>query len=402
MQIAALAVFFGVACTAAGFRRLLSAFTRPGLLNGQSLITWFFIYVVISSPFAKAPLTAFGYGVLTWLAFAMSAVSWPRRSAAVTTSFNLTTSVLLFVLVGLIFKFGYHGTRIIGGNNPNALGQLAFVAAACGLASHQRLQALGIVVGALFIFLVDSRSSALALVVFFLLFLLIPPYGRYLPHLLPRSVALLCLLALIVVLWFLLQSSPPLQFVVEWLRLYDPGSGLGSGLTGRTEQWALAMAEIRANPFFGHGFRVEFSAGGHSGYLNLIGETGIVGALLLLTAMVWLLFIHLRNAANRGQTLYDRDLSKVIVSFVGANLLVLWAIEPLYISLGFPTQALLIYFLAKPIAPTPPSRRGRSKRRRSSRENDFRSSLASALRDRSNTSRTSPCRPDLAAPSAAG
>ena len=384
VQAVALLVFFCVAAAAAGFRRLLSAFTRLDQLNGQSLITWFFIYVVISSPFARAPATAFAYGVLTWIAFAMSAVAWPRGSAAVTAAFSLTTCVLLFVLIGVLFQFGYHGSRYIGGNNPNALGQLAFVAAVCGLPSHPRLQTLGLVVGAVFIFLVDSRSSALALVVFSLLFLLIPPYGRYLPNLLQRCGAVLGLVAATALLWELLQYSAPVQSVIHWLRIYDPSSGIGSGLTGRTEQWSLAMTEIQAQPFFGHGFRIDFSWGGHSGYLNLIGETGIVGALLLLTAIGWLLVVHLSNATNRAQAPHDRRLSKVIVSFLGANLLVLWVVEPLYISLGFPTQAALIYFLAKPITAARPSRRRRSKgRRRSEPENqDFRSSLASALRDR--------------------
>ena len=392
MQVVALLGFFCVAGAAAGFRRLLSAFTRLDRLNGQSLITWFFIYVIIFSPFAKAPATAFVYGVLTWMAFAMSAVAWPRGSAAITAAFSLTTCVLLFVLIGVLFQFGYHGSRYIGGNNPNALGQLAFVLAVCGLPGHPRLQTLGVVVGAVFIFLVDSRSSGLALVVFLLLFLLIPPYGRYLPNLLQRSGAVLGLIAATAVLWELLQYSAPMQSVIHWLRLYDPSSGIGSGLTGRTEQWSRAMTEIQAQPFFGHGFRIDFSWGGHSGYLNLIGETGIVGALLLLTAIGWLLVVHLNNATNRAQASHERRLSKVIVSFLGANLLVLWVVEPMYISLGFPTQAALIYFLAKPIAAATPSRRRRSKGRRSKsrrsepEHEDFRSSLAGALRDRDNSS----------------
>ena len=176
-----------------------------------------------------------------------------------------------------------------------------------------------------------------------------PPYGKPLPGLFPRLALLALVMSAGLFLVTLQQDSASLDAFVEWLRLHDPESGLGSGLTGRTTLWSFAIDEIFEHPFLGKGFRVEFTHGGHSGYLSLIGETGIVGALMLLTAMVWVLCAHARKAAEERLNAGERWRSKVVVGFIASQVLVLWVIEPMYISLGFPTQALLIYLLAKPL-----------------------------------------------------
>jgi O-antigen ligase len=358
VQIAALCSFFMLAILAARFRigAAASSFIFLDRANPHSILTLFFLFAAVLSIHARAPLTSLGYAVLTWLAFIMSALSWPKNGAG-NKDLALAGLVMALLLVGLLVVFGSPKGRLIGGNQPNALGQAAIVAISCGSLAHGAVRMFIIGVGLCFIYLVGSRSSALAILVFFLIFVLTPPYRRILPRLPLRGMAVAGLGLAMGIMALLGSDLIVASSVGDWLRLSDPASGIGSGLTGRTALMATAIETIMQQPFLGSGFRMEFVEGGHSGYLSLLGETGIIGGLLFLSAVGWMLLLEWQRASNPQLAHDQRMVSKVSIAFLGCNLLVLWAIEPLYISLGFPTQALLIYFLARPLDGTGPARR---------------------------------------------
>lgn len=98
----------------------------------------------------------------------------------------------------------------------------------------------------------------------------------------------------------LLLASPLLDRALDLL-------GRGTTLSGRTEIWALALDRIRENPWFGAGYQrfggADFLAeaglrvgqalpGPESGYLALLLDLGLVGALLL----AWPVLAALRDA----------------------------------------------------------------------------------------------------------
>ncbi|WP_457094138.1 hypothetical protein, partial [Microvirga sp. P5_D2] len=193
LQTGALALFMCVSFAAARYRAGSISFIKLSRFGPQSLISWFFIYLLLTGLFSKTPLTPVSYSVLTWAALFMGALAWPQNSRAVRISFSLATAVLLLILVGLFAVFGYDGGRIVGGNQPNAIGQLAFVAIVCASLGHKAMRVFGVIVGVVVIYLVNSRSSAVALGIFWLSFFLTPPYGKFAPHFPIRFVGVLCM-----------------------------------------------------------------------------------------------------------------------------------------------------------------------------------------------------------------
>jgi O-antigen ligase len=85
--------------------------------------------------------------------------------------------------------------------------------------------------------------------------------------------------------------------IVDVLALDDPARGVGSGFTGRDEEWAFALQEIADNPF-GMGFkRPSAVAAGHNGYLKILLEFGIIGGGLIIAAVLSIVVRALVEAA---------------------------------------------------------------------------------------------------------
>ena len=98
----------------------------------------------------------------------------------------------------------------------------------------------------------------------------------------PFSLKLLLLLFLAAVCFVVFN-----QQIVAILALDDPDRNLGSGFTGRDEEWFSAFRAIAENPF-GLGFkRPPFEGGwGHNGYLKIFLEFGIIGGSLIIVAVL--------------------------------------------------------------------------------------------------------------------
>src|SRR5262249_17815184 len=87
--------------------------------------------------------------------------------------------------------------------------------------------------------------------------------------------------------------------------LNDRYRGVGTGFTNRVSAWQEALDLFRENPVFGVGFRLHEQymttlSSAHNGYLSLLAEVGIVGAVPVFTLTMlqcWRLF----RRAIRGE-----------------------------------------------------------------------------------------------------
>jgi O-antigen ligase len=83
---------------------------------------------------------------------------------------------------------------------------------------------------------------------------------------------------------------------VKYLILFHSDRGVGSGFTGRENQWTSAFDAIADDPW-GVGYkRSERTFAGHNGFLKLIVEFGVVGGGILIGAILWLVGQAVVNA----------------------------------------------------------------------------------------------------------
>jgi O-antigen ligase len=100
------------------------------------------------------------------------------------------------------------------------------------------------------------------------------------------------------------------QQVAGIFALDDPTRGVGSGFTGRDDEWRLAFDNIANDPF-GAGFKRTFADEegrgiGHNGYIKVFLEFGILGGALINLAVVGIVLRALFDAT----VFFRRDASR--------------------------------------------------------------------------------------------
>lgn len=183
-------------------------------------------------------------------------------------------AAVVFVVFGVsaIALFGWPQGRQVGPIHPNFFGSVMLSAF---IFSQFREGAFFLLLRIIAFGLAIAVSTRFALIGSLLAFLVFEitynPFNLKLP-----------LLSLLAVACFLVFN----QQIVDVLALDDPARGVGSGFTGRDEEWAFALSEIADNPF-GMGFkRPSAVAAGHNGYLKILLEFGIIGGGLIIAAVV--------------------------------------------------------------------------------------------------------------------
>jgi O-antigen ligase len=168
--------------------------------------------------------------------------------------------------------FGWPQNRLIGSIHPNFFGTVMLSAF---IFSQFREGVLFLVLRIIAFLLAIAVSTRFALIGCLLAFLVFEITYN------PFNVKLV-LLSVVAAACFLVFH----QQIVDVLALDDPARGVGSGFTGRDEEWAIALQEIADNPF-GVGFkRQSATAAGHNGYLKILLEFGIIGGGLIIAAAV--------------------------------------------------------------------------------------------------------------------
>jgi O-antigen ligase len=153
---------------------------------------------------------------------------------------------------------------------------------------------------------------------------------------------------------------PPLGRLVfdDILLLNDPNRGIGSGFTGRVGLWKAGLEGFWEKPIFGHGFRAQQAySGSHSGYIKLFVETGFVGGMLMLGAVLvetvrrYRLasrFRDLPDSAAPGINVVETMRLNAVVFSTLIMVLAVWVYEQLYINLGSIVSLVFWLMMAAP------------------------------------------------------
>jgi O-antigen ligase len=317
------------------------------------LFTLFCLLALATSPFAPSVRTSGMYSVFTWLVFLLCHLYWSSDFFVVRRAVVVSGVMLFGWLAALLL---HHGLPLgfgagIGGINRNTIAALGIAGmVCCMLSANRNIRWGGIGCCALFLLMVNSRGSILALGVFLAVY--------YTLHKGTMKAVWHAVLAFVLVAAALLVSSYLKQLVFEdVMRLNDPTRGVGSGFTGRLENWQKGIETFWQRPLFGHGFRAQrgeeaAGLGAHSGYVTLLIETGAFGTFLAMAAVVAeairriKLARQLRGAPPAGWQTIDREQSlrlNTVACGMMAVMLTYWVYEPVYLNLG--TVISVVFFL---------------------------------------------------------
>ena len=156
---------------------------------------------------------------------------------------------------------------------------------------------------------------------------------------------------LIFTLLLLLVLLIAMPNIYEWVsNILSRGTGQGIQLTQRGKFWALAFEMFKENPIIGLGlnsFDVRFNlsgirsiyydfAGAHNSYIQLLGETGIIGVLLFLGAIT--------STLIKGITYVDYDKANMMYILISIGILFVLLIYALSGNSFYQPQQLLCVF----------------------------------------------------------
>jgi hypothetical protein len=331
-------------------------FRALSTLSGK-LFTLFCLLMLATSPMSASTRTSGMYAVATWLVFLLCHLYWSSDYFVVRRAVVLSGLMLFGWLFALLL---HHGLPLgfgagIGGINRNSTAALAMAGMICCMLSANRtIRWTSIGCCALFLLMVNSRGSMLALGVFLTI--------CYALHKGTLKALWHAALAMFVAVSLLLMSSYLKQVIFEdVMRLNDPVRGLGTGFTGRAESARKGIEIFWQRPLFGHGFRAQLSGeeglGAHSGYVTLLIETGAFGALLAVAVVVVEVIRRvnlarlLRRAPPAGGHGIDQEESlrlNTVACGMMAVMLMYWIYEPVYLNLGTVMSVAFFLMLAAP------------------------------------------------------
>jgi O-antigen ligase len=250
---------------------------------------------------------------------------------------------------------GFGGT--IGDINRNITGTAALAALICGLFTPNRYFRWAAYAGALFfIVIVSSRGSLVALSVFSIVYFTLY-YGIF------RSAAVGGILGVLTLLFILAVPALRVKVAEKVFHIHDTGRGIGSGFTGRTEMWKQGIEYFWKKPVFGYGFRATTLSRGvgfggvHSAYIKIFLEAGIIGAFMIIGAVVIEAYRRLRVTLRLrflqpddmpGINIADSMRLNVIACSTLCLILTMWVYDQYYINLGSPISVMFFLMLLAP------------------------------------------------------
>ena len=342
-----------------GIRRLLM---RP---SGLALVLTL-SFVTIFSVVSIDPKESFAYALLTLAALALCSIAWYANERFILTCVGYLGWAICLFLLFLIAKLGWQRDyATIGGMHHNITGSAFCTAIACLHLGNMKFRWPGTLLCSVGVLASASRSSLLFLVVFLMTIAMLRPWKK-------MAVVYTILVAAVLAAGSVLVTFAGYDFIVKGvdsvLALSDKNRGIGSGMTGRTGLWKIAIHNISKSPLIGYGYRTRAqnadedemptAANGHSSYLNMMLDMGIMGTIPLVSVVVGLTLSHCRRARDSyrpGWTLrgYDLERTRTLNRVVGAMLLATlakWIIEPMYFNFGIPETALFFLVIVAPLA----------------------------------------------------
>jgi hypothetical protein len=329
-----------------------------GSVKGR-LLGGFCLLMLATAPLGLDPLRSALYALATLGALLTCYWAWEIDYDRFRKCMLIAAVMLLGYLAVLTVHHGLSITSV-GGIQRNRFGQAAFTGAICLFLYRGKLKWAGLAACLIYAVLVNSRGTMLATGLFVASYLALK-FG------LGRSIlAVLGMAMLGVVLMTVPKFGQRMQdaLLERVARVNEAGRGLGSGFSGRWQTWEDGLAAFKQSPAIGHGFRTRVpgdppgpSYSAHSGYVNLLADSGLAGTAMVLGAIIYDFIKRYRSlGAVRRQYGGDHvppelldtfELNCVICAFMVAEA-ELWLFEPLYINLG---SCLSVLFLMLIMAP---------------------------------------------------
>lgn len=358
-------ISFGVLLLAGRFPWPLAGPRRITFDLRVSLVLFFLSLQLVLSPLSVDPLRSGIYSTTSILLFLGSIVVWSGDQNHIRRTLEAMSFAIWIILTLLVLRHGVE-TRSVGGIQPNQFARVALVGMMAGSFREGWLRRVSIVLAIGFSLLVSSRSSFLAAIVFAATIFAL---GRK-THVKLAVVGTIIFSVLILDLhsFMSLGRSRIASEIDEVLLITDPARGVDSGFTNRFEFWRKGLQGIADRPVIGYGFRTRrgvhstqiSTVSAHNAYLNLILDTGVVGAFIFLAAILvdcvrrisllasirrWL--IAPRPDRSRIELQDDFEFNRVVLAAI-VSTLALWISEPTFLHIGMAYPVFFQFMLAAP------------------------------------------------------
>jgi hypothetical protein len=332
----------------------------------QMMTTWaggliiaFCCWMLVLSPLSVVGPTSLIYAGATLVAAIMLWLFWASNYRVLQRSLVAACWVQFGWWMVLLAKhrqpLGFGNN--IGDINRNITGTAALAALICGLfAPNRYLRWAALAFAVFFCVIVTSRGSMVAMAIFGIVYIAL--YRGVL-----RAAAAGGMLGFLVLIFILAVPAVREKVSEKVFHIHDKSRGIGSGFTGRTEMWQQGIEWFWKKPVLGYGFRSTSHGRGvgfggvHSAYIKIFLEAGIIGAFLILGAVVIEAYRRMRIAFRlrllRPQDLPDINIAdslrlNVITCATLCLILTMWVYDQYYINLGSPISVVFFLLLMSP------------------------------------------------------
>ncbi|MDF2142041.1 O-antigen ligase family protein [Paenirhodobacter sp. CAU 1674] len=269
----AASVYVLMAATGLFFFRFRAA-ARQFLSAKDLPLALFMFHILLQSLVLQSTFVMLQAGIFICAVFVI-------RSACISSRFRRGLAYSSYALVAFILLayllLGPPEHRWLGGIHPNVFGASCVAAFALSLFGPRWWRDFVLVVVLALALAISSRYTMVTCVLIYLSYSAMN--WRAIGRLRLTVIAALALLAA-----FSLAIDPENSPIGLALKLGDSSRGLGSGASGRDQQWVLFLPQLFESPFFGYGFRNRGTYfGAHNGFLDVFLQTGLIGGALFFT-----------------------------------------------------------------------------------------------------------------------
>jgi O-antigen ligase len=320
--------------------RLITRNRKVFRFSPCTLLLFVFCFSAALSPFSVEPWISFMYAILTACVLESFVILRMGHSRHLDSAFLFASALLLGLLGYQYVSYGIGPGRFVGNMTPNHFAGTALAAALLAALVERRVKWVLVLFAIPAIVVVNSRGALAALAIFFLVAI----YCWSL-HKLRLLLALVILVSSLLALTGHFGPSA-IDVLSNYFQFDDPGRGLSSGLTGRSDRWQMALRDIETRPLVGYGFRASTRSDelltSHNAWLDLTRDLGIPLATVVLIAVIWSIA---RSLPSLNDSLEIRYKKSIIAG--GLISLALYAsIEVHMFNLGFPLALVFQNYIA--------------------------------------------------------
>ncbi len=349
-----------------GIKKLLKCpYLFPSSDVKSTLLMGFCVLMLVFSPLSLKPMRSAQYALVTWAALCVCYWAWEGSYITFRRVLVITGVLTLAFLSLLLIRYGISRGGV-GGINRNRYATSAFVAIVFCFFAKGRLKWLGILLGAGLILAVNSRGTLISLGLFFGAYILLTKGFQ-------KAAIAGAIMTIAITLMVVLPSGGQAGdnlIMDKIMKVNDKGRGSGTGLSGRVERWENGLETFWLRPLTGYGFRTRSnetteSRSAHSGYINLMLDSGIIGTIFVVLAFAIDFFRRAflinqwkrdfrRSPIPMPESISDSMHLNGIVCSMYVMMGALWVIEPLYLNLAATLTVMFLLLVSAPRIISPP------------------------------------------------